>query len=188
MAPEKDKNALTDKEMQVLALAWRCFKTQPEVDYQKLADLAGYANPRSVTNLLGVVRRKINASLAEKNGEAGEEGPPTPVKATPTPKSKKTVGTPASRKRKPKDTDAEGDADREGDPATPTPKRPRAKKNPTPMSKPVAATATAGADADADADADDSDGATAGVVKVEQLEEGLDIGMGNVGGDDGIID
>ncbi|KAI1073532.1 hypothetical protein F5B20DRAFT_566651 [Whalleya microplaca] len=173
MAPEKDKNALTDKEMHVLALAWRCFKTQPEVDYEKLAGLAGYANPRSVTNLLGGVKKKINASLAAQNGDS-EEGPSTPAKATP--KARKGTATPASRKRKVKGEEADDDA------TSPTPKRARAKK------AAVAPVADADAKPDANAATDVSEDTSKDVAEAIVKEEPLQEDDGEGEDDDGIIE
>ncbi|KAI1765664.1 hypothetical protein GGR53DRAFT_254031 [Hypoxylon sp. FL1150] len=106
-----DKTAVfTDKETLVLALSWQCFKTMPDIDVDKLANLAGYANPRSVSNLLSVIKKKI-ATLSPNSGAAGGEGGPS----TPTPKKPKAT----PRKRKP--------ASDGGDDPTPT-KRPRGRK------------------------------------------------------------
>ncbi|KAI6086443.1 hypothetical protein F4821DRAFT_238267 [Hypoxylon rubiginosum] len=104
--------AFSDKETLVLALSWQCFKTQPDIDVDKLAALAGYSNPRSVQNLLSVIRKKI-ANLAPNSGANGGDAPTAPV-------GKKTKATP--RKRKPA-----SDGDDGGDAPTP-PKRVRAKK------------------------------------------------------------
>ncbi|KAF3054862.1 hypothetical protein GL218_07731 [Daldinia childiae] len=111
MASVDKKNDITEKETQVLAMAWKCFKAPPEVDYDKLAKLTGYTNPKSVQNVLYTVKKKI---------ENGDEGPATPTKRTPKAKT-----TPASRKRKVTRNDEE-DGD---DSITSTPrKRARGKK------------------------------------------------------------
>ncbi|XXH02147.1 hypothetical protein Hte_008515 [Hypoxylon texense] len=124
MAPiektEKKKGEITDKEAMVLALAWQCFKNPPEVDVDKLAKLAGYNNPRSVSNLLSGIKKKMAGFGAGADGNGGE-GPATPAKTAGT----KTKTTPASRKRK---TATEGDDDDDSStPATPA-KRARGKK------------------------------------------------------------
>ncbi|KAI1212125.1 uncharacterized protein F4807DRAFT_388302 [Annulohypoxylon truncatum] len=117
-----DKNEITEKESKVLALAWHCFKTQPEIDYNKLAKLAGYTNPRSVTNIICAVKKKV--AMPHNDENSGGEGPSTPVKRTPKGKGK-VARTPASRKRK----TASDDEDVSNDPATPSRgKRARAKK------------------------------------------------------------
>ncbi|KAI1407893.1 hypothetical protein F5Y13DRAFT_120864 [Hypoxylon sp. FL1857] len=123
MAPvEKKKDDITQKEAQVLALAWQCFKVPPEVDYEKLAKLAGYANPKSVSNLLTSIKKKIAATMAAAGRESGTEAPLTPAKAAPKAKAKATLG---SNKRKAPASDEDDNAG----PITPTPrKRARSKK------------------------------------------------------------
>ncbi|KAI2776002.1 hypothetical protein F4815DRAFT_370598 [Daldinia loculata] len=111
MASTDKKNEITEKEALVLAMAWKCFKTPPEVDYDKLAKLTNYTNTKSVQNVLYAVKKKI---------ENGDEGPATPAKRTP-----KAKVTPASRKRKV----ARNDEEDGNDPITSTPrKRTRGKK------------------------------------------------------------
>ncbi|KAI4866470.1 hypothetical protein F4820DRAFT_248529 [Hypoxylon rubiginosum] len=118
MAPAEKKVGLTDKEAVVLALAWQCFKTTPEVDIEKLAGLAGYANPRSVSNLLSAIKKKISGFGTNTNANGGE-GLSTPAKGV-----AKAKATPASRKRK-----VAFKADSDDDSATPTPtKRSRSRK------------------------------------------------------------
>lgn len=117
MAPaEKKKGDITDKETQVLALAWHCFKNPPDVDLDKLAKLAGYSNPKSVSNLLAGVKKKIAATLLVTSSEDNGETPSTLAKRTPKTKAK---ATPGSRKRKA----PTGDEDDSDDPVTPTPKK-----------------------------------------------------------------
>ncbi|XDG08160.1 hypothetical protein ABKA04_007775 [Annulohypoxylon sp. FPYF3050] len=91
------KNEITEREAKVLALAWQCFKTPPEIDYVKLARLAGYTNYKSVINVISAVKKKVAHSDSEEN--TGGEGPSTSVKSTPKAKAK-APRTPASRKRK----------------------------------------------------------------------------------------
>ncbi|KAI1091415.1 hypothetical protein F5B19DRAFT_458960 [Rostrohypoxylon terebratum] len=96
MAPTSKKE-ITEREAKVLALAWLCFKTQPEVDYVKLAKLAGYTNYKSVINLISNIKKKVDLINAEEKNNG--EGPSTPVQSTPKGKAK-APRTPASRKRK----------------------------------------------------------------------------------------
>ncbi|KAI2619860.1 hypothetical protein GGS26DRAFT_572067 [Hypomontagnella submonticulosa] len=115
MAPST-KADITEKEAQVLATAWQCFKTQPEVDFHKLAGLTGYTNHKSVQNVLTSVRKKIQAAM-----EADGEAPATPAKKT---KAKATPRSSAKRKA------VDGSDDDSSGPATPTPaKRARGKKS-----------------------------------------------------------
>ncbi|OTA58959.1 hypothetical protein K449DRAFT_116609 [Hypoxylon sp. EC38] len=117
---EKKKGDITDKEAQVLAMAWYCFKTPPEVDLDKLAKLTGYVNPRSVSNLLAGVKKKIAAAVAATSGEDDGETPLALAKHAPKTTAKTT---PRPLKRK---APAGDDSD---EPVTPTPsKRTRGKK------------------------------------------------------------
>ncbi|KAI0839363.1 hypothetical protein F5Y06DRAFT_265235 [Hypoxylon sp. FL0890] len=154
MAPtEKKKSDITDREYHVLGLAWLCFKAPPEVDVEKLAKLAGYNNPKSVTNLLTGVRKKITAALAAADDANDDEAPSAPAKRAPKAKAK---ATPGSRKRK---TPA-GDDDDSSDPVTPAlSKRVRGKK--TTLSK-------------ATVEDDDSDSDKKG-IKNGQKEDGVDV-------------
>ncbi|KAI1847238.1 hypothetical protein JX266_006778 [Neoarthrinium moseri] len=124
------KAELTEREQQVLAASWQCFKTEPEIDTVKLAALVGYTNPRSCTNAMLAIKKKL-AVLAEMNGgdAAGGSVNSTPTKAG-------TKKTPTSRKRKSPDVETgsgaeQGDADVEAPPSVVkkarTPRKPKAK-------------------------------------------------------------
>ncbi|KAI0844275.1 hypothetical protein F5Y00DRAFT_274146 [Daldinia vernicosa] len=146
-----DKKDITEKETQVLAMAWKCFKAPPEVDYDKLAKLTGYANPKSVQNVIYAVKKKI---------EGGNEGPATPTK--PAPKAK---ATPASRKRKVARNDEE-DGD---DPITSTPRK-RARGKKLALSKETVN----------DDDDDDSESGKKGITQEDDIDTKDDIGEGIV--------
>ncbi|ORY67550.1 uncharacterized protein BCR38DRAFT_522459 [Pseudomassariella vexata] len=83
----KATGVLTEREMQVLGIAWQCFTSPPEIDVPKLAALAGFGNPRSATNCLANAKKKImalgNASVAGNtdDGDINGPGPSTPAKA-----------------------------------------------------------------------------------------------------------
>ncbi|KAI2615312.1 hypothetical protein GGR54DRAFT_612988 [Hypoxylon sp. NC1633] len=125
MAPIEKKNDITEKEARVLAMAWKCFKTVPEVDHDKLAKLTGYANPRSVMNLLCGIRKKINcAPGADDDGKDG--GANTPAKPVGKDRAKATPkATSGPRKRKSR-TPSDSEKDEQLD-DTPI-KRPRSKR------------------------------------------------------------
>ncbi|KAI1372512.1 hypothetical protein F4677DRAFT_432457 [Hypoxylon crocopeplum] len=160
MASPKKTTDLTEKETQVLAMAWKCFKSPPEVDFEKLAGLTGYSNPRSVGNVMTSIRKKIAAAEAIANGDA--EGPSTPVKATPKAKAKVTRST---RKRK----TARDDEDDSENPVTPTPsKRLRSKK--ATLSKSIVDDVDSGSEKDKN-----------GIMKKEDVEQPQEA-------DDGIVD
>ena len=60
-----------------------------QVDYKKLADLAGMTNPASASNAWAKIKKKIQAQAEEGGAVAnGEEGTPKP-KATPSKKRAK---------------------------------------------------------------------------------------------------
>ncbi|KAF2481937.1 hypothetical protein BDY17DRAFT_325443 [Neohortaea acidophila] len=59
---------LTDGDRKMLLMAWRCFRSkQPQVDYIKLQQMAGYKNVASATTCFLAARKKALAS-----GDAGE--------------------------------------------------------------------------------------------------------------------
>ncbi|KAI1127230.1 hypothetical protein F5Y10DRAFT_266303 [Nemania abortiva] len=128
MPPKTNDGELTLKEKAILGLAWKCFQSEPKIDWDKLASLGGYTNPRSAQNLLSVAKKKLNASIdatdaAEDNGnENGNDNDNGNVASPKTPRGKKLATTPRGKKRA---AETEGD---DGDVAR-TPKR--AKKTPT---------------------------------------------------------
>ncbi|KAI0101067.1 hypothetical protein F4814DRAFT_452986 [Daldinia grandis] len=152
MAAIDKKNDITEKEAQVLAMAWKCFKTPPEIDHDKLAKLTGYTNPKSVQNVLYAVKKKI---------ENCDEGPAAPTKRTPKAKT-----TPASRKRKvARDDEEDGSGF-----ITSTPrKRSRGKK--LALSKEIV---------DDDDDDDDSESRKKDITQEDDTDAREDIGEGIV--------
>ncbi|KAH7406170.1 hypothetical protein DE146DRAFT_435652 [Phaeosphaeria sp. MPI-PUGE-AT-0046c] len=76
-----DKNDLTPRENEVLALAWQCFDIEPKVDMNKLASLTGYT-PGSAAFTMGKIKRKL------KNKTLGiSASNPTPKKSQGRPRS-----------------------------------------------------------------------------------------------------
>ncbi|KAI1800234.1 hypothetical protein F4811DRAFT_540148 [Daldinia bambusicola] len=96
MSSADKKVVFTEKEAQVLATAWICFKTHPDIDFEKLADLTGYTNPRSVQNVINAVKKKV----AE-----GDKSPTTTPKSTKSTTKAKTTPGPRKRKVSRKDED-----------------------------------------------------------------------------------
>ncbi|OLN95238.1 hypothetical protein CCHL11_08129 [Colletotrichum chlorophyti] len=76
------KDALTDRELEILTKAWNCMKSPPEIDFPKLAAALGMTNPRSATNAWGNIKKKLFADLP----------PPVDDEGNP-------IATPAKRKR-----------------------------------------------------------------------------------------
>ncbi|KAI1496066.1 hypothetical protein F5X99DRAFT_425230 [Biscogniauxia marginata] len=66
---------LTENEVRILGLAWQCFKTDPEIDWKKLADLGGYTNPNSCRNIVRGAKKKITEAFG-----ASSAGPSRPLK------------------------------------------------------------------------------------------------------------
>ncbi|KAI1177891.1 hypothetical protein F4777DRAFT_168467 [Nemania sp. FL0916] len=91
-AASKSANVdLTKNEKTVLVLAFQCFKHEPDIDWDKVAALGGYTNPRSAQNLMYSIKKKIAA--VKNTGDQGVASPQTPVK-------KRAGTTPRSHKRK----------------------------------------------------------------------------------------
>ncbi|KAI1343273.1 hypothetical protein F5Y15DRAFT_369556 [Xylariaceae sp. FL0016] len=106
MAPGPSKLELSAKESKLLCLSFRCFRSEPQIDWEKLARVGGYANPRSCQNMYGTIKRKLNA-LAEE----GDGGPVTPSKGR---SGGSAPSTPASsRKRKAAEKEEDDDSDEE---------------------------------------------------------------------------
>ncbi|KAF2440713.1 hypothetical protein P171DRAFT_106571 [Karstenula rhodostoma CBS 690.94] len=100
MAKSEEALNFSAREMEVLALAWQCFESEPKIDIKKLARLTGYTEG-SASVTIGKIKRKLKTH----GGDAGATPAVTPKK---TPKSgKRTAGTTAvedtpSKKKKSK--------------------------------------------------------------------------------------
>ncbi|KAK9416519.1 hypothetical protein SUNI508_09625 [Seiridium unicorne] len=133
------KGDLTARETEVLAAAWQCMKTEPEIDMAKLATLTGYTNPRSVGNTMAVIKKKLVALAGQStSGGAAASAAATPASG----KGKGKAGaagkkTPASRKRKSASEESDIDEDNVDSP-TPAKKAraPRGTKAKTPAKVP----------------------------------------------------
>ncbi|KAI0873262.1 hypothetical protein GGS24DRAFT_501965 [Hypoxylon argillaceum] len=78
---------LSKKEMAILGLAWKCFQTEPKIDWEKLAELGGYTNPRSAQNLLYGAKKKLNAEI--NGGDNADADNNQSVASTPKGKKRK---------------------------------------------------------------------------------------------------
>ncbi|CAI6336013.1 unnamed protein product [Periconia digitata] len=91
--------ALSSREMEVLAMAWHCMDQEPKVDFQKLANLAGYKTKESAGVTFRNVMKKIKNSVPTPSGGTASV-PATPKKPkTPTTKTPNTNGAGSSNKR-----------------------------------------------------------------------------------------
>ncbi|KAM0277593.1 hypothetical protein ACHAQH_005712 [Verticillium albo-atrum] len=115
------KVQLSDREQEILSKAWNCMKTQPEIDYARLAAATGMTNPRSASNAWGAIKKKLfvgtppatpaKVRAAAANGE-GADSEKKRKRATPKKKAVKGEGndadidaaaveTPVKKKRAP---------------------------------------------------------------------------------------
>ncbi|KAK4507554.1 hypothetical protein PRZ48_001289 [Zasmidium cellare] len=75
----------SEREKELMALAWQCFEEEPKIQYAKLAEMAGMTNAGSASNAWRNIKKKLTA-IAAGNGDADGAGTP---KAKATPKRKK---------------------------------------------------------------------------------------------------
>ncbi|KAK7518988.1 hypothetical protein IWZ03DRAFT_413950 [Phyllosticta citriasiana] len=84
-------NNLTPRDLEIAAAAWKCFKTEPSIDYAKLAEVAGFKNAASASACWNTTKKKLFASSTASNDIASPGTPKTPAsrkrKATPAKKS-----------------------------------------------------------------------------------------------------
>ncbi|KAI0599611.1 hypothetical protein F4775DRAFT_550657 [Biscogniauxia sp. FL1348] len=156
MPPKKEQSMeLTENETRIMGLAWRCFTSQPEIDWQKLADMGGYKNHRSCQNILAGAKKKLAAASANLGS----------VKA----------GRPAGGGRKRKATaeavakdDDDDDDNSDGDDDGPSPAK-KAKKT-TAALKTAARSAHADDDDDR-LDQDERETQVKGIIKLEETDD-----------------
>ncbi|KAK5275778.1 hypothetical protein LTR16_012137 [Cryomyces antarcticus] len=67
--------SLSQRDTEVLALAWQCFETEPKIDYDKLAQLANYKTLASARVCFGNIKKKVQLLAA---GAAGDGSPSNP--------------------------------------------------------------------------------------------------------------
>ncbi|KAI1077963.1 hypothetical protein F5B20DRAFT_248912 [Whalleya microplaca] len=107
MAPKSSAGSqLSPRDMEVLAKAWHCFETEPSINYQKLADVAGFKNVQSARACFLPIKKRLMSSAVDvsaENGGASTASAVSPTRATPTktPRKRKadTDKTPSSVKK-----------------------------------------------------------------------------------------
>ncbi|KAF2160476.1 hypothetical protein M409DRAFT_59956 [Zasmidium cellare ATCC 36951] len=78
----------SEREKELMALAWQCFEEEPKIQFPKLAEMAGMTNAGSASNAWRNIKKKL-ATIAAGNGNGSADGVTTPkVKATPKRKKK----------------------------------------------------------------------------------------------------
>ncbi|KAF2140827.1 uncharacterized protein K452DRAFT_298911 [Aplosporella prunicola CBS 121167] len=111
MAPPAKASNLSARDLEVTALVWQCFKSDPSVDYEKLAQLANFKNAASASACWGTIKKKLLAN------------------------SNKSVTASPAKKRTAKQANSDGDA---GSPAKkPRGRKTAAALPPTPSSQPT---------------------------------------------------
>ena len=66
---------LTSRDREILVMVWECFKTNPQVDYNKLQQLGGYKNVASAASTFCGVKKKLLS--------VSGDGTPAPIKRGP---------------------------------------------------------------------------------------------------------
>ncbi|RYP08373.1 hypothetical protein DL764_001942 [Monosporascus ibericus] len=107
------KKGLSARESELVAKAWQCLKTDPQIDFNKFAELCEYKNEATARVSWGAVRKKLSgAAGAAPSGQAGSKR-----KAA----GSKPVSQPAPKLASEDDTDDENEA------SQPPSKKPRTK-------------------------------------------------------------
>ncbi|KAK7539172.1 hypothetical protein IWX49DRAFT_234708 [Phyllosticta citricarpa] len=57
------KKTFTEREMQLMACAFQAMRNPSDIDYNLMAQLAGMSNPRSASNAMGAIRKKLSANM-----------------------------------------------------------------------------------------------------------------------------
>lgn len=73
--PEVKKN-FSEREMQLMACAFQAMRNPTDIDYALMAQLAGMSNPRSASNAMGAIRKKLSANMPASAATPGS-GPRT---------------------------------------------------------------------------------------------------------------
>ncbi|KAG9663264.1 hypothetical protein KCU64_g1420, partial [Aureobasidium melanogenum] len=69
------KNALSSRDVEVLAAAFQCLKTPPEIDFNKLAERAGYKNGQSARACFQDIKKKLRAAGNDLDGDNADKKP-----------------------------------------------------------------------------------------------------------------
>ncbi|KAH9992702.1 hypothetical protein F4779DRAFT_239435 [Xylariaceae sp. FL0662B] len=96
MAPKTSAGAqLSQRDMEVLAKAWHCFENEPTINWQKLAEVAGFKNGPSARACFLPIKKKLISYAKEAEGGDGASTVSAP---TPSPAKSTPAGTPRKRK------------------------------------------------------------------------------------------
>ncbi|KAF1973038.1 hypothetical protein BU23DRAFT_554580 [Bimuria novae-zelandiae CBS 107.79] len=104
--------SFSTREMEVLALAWQCFESEPKIDIKKLARLTGYTDG-SASATISKIKRKLKTHAAEI-GDNDANATPAAAAKTPRSTGKRAAGSMAeespSKKKKPTNSKMVADA------------------------------------------------------------------------------
>lgn len=109
MSPPKSVT-LSPRDLEIAGKIWLCFKAEPQIDYQKLAQVAGFKNAASASACWGPIKKKLMGQVGDGK-----------TSSTSTPSS-------ARNKRKAVPSYLDDNDDDDEFPSTPTPKAKKAKK------------------------------------------------------------
>ncbi|KAK6443588.1 hypothetical protein LTR95_000415 [Oleoguttula sp. CCFEE 5521] len=62
---------ITDNDRKIMATAWLCMKTEPQIDYALLAQHMGWKNARVASVSFGPVKKKFMASIGQGGANQG---------------------------------------------------------------------------------------------------------------------
>ncbi|RYO80257.1 hypothetical protein DL766_007829 [Monosporascus sp. MC13-8B] len=99
---------LSARDSELVAKAWRCLKTEPQIDFAKFAELCDYKNEATARASWSVVRKKLmEAAGAAPSGAAGSKRKAAGSKPVPQPAAKPAAAVAAALAASGDDTDDE---------------------------------------------------------------------------------
>ncbi|RYP60614.1 hypothetical protein DL769_008044 [Monosporascus sp. CRB-8-3] len=114
---------LSARDSELVAKAWQCLKTEPQIDFSKFAELCDYKNEATARASWNVVRKKLaEAAGAAPSGPAGSKRKAAGSKPVPPPAPKPAAAAAAALAA------SDDDSDDENKVGPPPSKKPRALK------------------------------------------------------------
>lgn len=74
----------TEKEEKVMKLAWSCLKSPPDIDIEKLREVAEFNTTKTASNTWGVIKKKLAAIAPMAEGEGTKRFNPASAALTST--------------------------------------------------------------------------------------------------------
>ncbi|RYP52025.1 hypothetical protein DL768_002708 [Monosporascus sp. mg162] len=114
------KKGLSARESELVAKAWQCLKTDPQIDFNKFAELCEYKNEATARVSWGAVRKKLSeAAGVAPSGSAGSKRKAAGSKPVPQPAPKPAAAVAAAL------ATSDDNADDENEVGPPPSKKPR---------------------------------------------------------------